>query len=103
MPKIKNIALRPVENGFKVDYDVYGKLDPSDPFSPEKFLATKEEVFGGEDAPLEAIHRVIELKELAMGIVRREEHHAYGQVKNSGGESSGIDESGVLSKTAKDQ
>ena len=98
MPKIKEIRLMPVENGFKVMYDCYGKLDPTDPFSPEKFLMTKEEVFGGQDAPFEAINRVLQLQQLSKGIIKREQRDAY----SDEGSDTGLDESGMLSNEVKD-
>ena len=98
MPKIKDIKLIPVENGFKVVYDCYGKLDPSDAFSPEKYLATKEEVFSGENAPYEAITRVIILHNESKGIIKREIKESYDKDSSD----TGLDESGMLSNEVKD-
>ena len=62
MPTIKNVRLKPVDNGFAVKHDYFDKADPSDPFGSERFVSTRIDVYKSNEGS-KALARVIELKE----------------------------------------
>lgn len=63
MPTIKNVRLKPVDNGFAVKHDYCEDVDPKTPYDTIRNVSTRIDVYKDNEGS-KALARVIELKEM---------------------------------------